>query len=102
MAYQQAFREIGMEISTSLDYNGWMELYRRIVNWELRLQQTREDGMLEIVRMQKEEANNVFSRYYEDNYPLWLKGKSQEKPVLSHTLIRKSCSRCLKKNRSCS
>ncbi|NLH52848.1 MAG: response regulator, partial [Bacteroidales bacterium] len=88
MAYQQAFREIGMEISTSLDYNGWMELYRRIVNWELRLQQTREDGMLEIVRMQKEEANNVFSRYYEDNYPLWLKGKSQEKPVLSHTLIR--------------
>ena len=88
LAYQQAFREIGMEISTSLDYHGWMELYRRIVNWELRLQQTREEGMLEVVRMQKEEANNVFARYYEDNYLLWLKGKTSEKPVLSHTLLK--------------
>ena len=87
-AYQQAFSEIGMEISSSLDFEGWMEIYRRIINWELRLQTTRDEGMAEVLRMQKEEANQVFSRFYETNYPVWLTGKSTSKPVLSHTLIR--------------
>jgi DNA-binding response OmpR family regulator len=87
-AYQQAFGEIGLEISSTLDFEGWKEVYRQIVNWELRLQSTRDEGMAEVLRMQKGEANQVFSRYYETHYPAWIAGKSPNKPVLSHTLIR--------------
>ncbi len=86
--YQQEFRNIGMDISSNLDYKDWMELYRRIVNWELALQQTRDESMAEVLRMQKEEANQVFARFYENNYTDWLSGKAREKPVLSHTLVR--------------
>jgi CheY-like chemotaxis protein len=86
--YQQEFRNIGMEISNNLNFTEWADIYRKIVGWELRLQNSNDEGMNEVLKMQKEEANKVFARFYENNYSDWLNGRTTDRPVMSHTLFR--------------
>ena len=87
-SYQQQFRNIGMEISNRLTFDEWTKIYRKLIFWELELESTQDPGIMEILKMQKEEAGKVFSRFIEQNYVEWLSGKSQDRPVMSHTLFR--------------
>ena len=86
--YQQEFSKIGMNISNNLDYNEWVGVYKNITRWELELEKSTDDGIKEVLFMQKQEANNQFTRYIERNYCDWVSGKSQQKPVMSHTVMR--------------
>jgi CheY-like chemotaxis protein len=86
--YQQEFRKIGMEISNRLSFNEWTDVYKKIIMWELRLEKLQDDGMNEVLQMQKNEANSMFSKFIEKNYLDWISGKSSNKPVLSHTLLK--------------
>ena len=47
-----------------------------------------EKRLKEILAMQKQEANNLFSRYVERNYIQWVQPNTANKPVLSHTLVK--------------
>lgn len=87
-AYQQEFRNIGMELSGNLDHKEWIEIYRKLVKWELELAGTNDTGILEIFNMQKEEANQVFSKYIEQNYADWVNGRENDKPLFSHNLLK--------------
>lgn len=87
-SYQQQFRNIGMEISNRLNFDEWTAIYRKLVFWELELERSQDPGILDILKMQKDEAGQVFSRYVENNYLDWVSGKSQQRPVMSHTLLR--------------
>ncbi|MFW5793557.1 MAG: response regulator [Bacteroidota bacterium] len=91
MIYQQEFRQLGIALSGKLDFNEWIDLYKKITYWEIELDKSKDEGLIEILKMQKTEANSQFSDYIEDNYTDWLAGKSDEKPVLSHTLFREKC-----------
>jgi len=86
--YQQAFSRLGMKISGGLNHEEWVDVYRRLVRWELELEKSTDDSIKEILTMQKGEANQVFAKYIEKNYVDWIKGDSREKPVLSHTLLK--------------
>ena len=33
-SYQQKFRELSMDLQDNLDYDGWIEIYKRLVYWE--------------------------------------------------------------------
>jgi DNA-binding response OmpR family regulator len=87
-AYQQEFRNIGMEISNNLNHREWVEIYKKLIRWELELQQSSDEGIMEILKMQKEEANQVFARFIAKNYLDWINGREDDKPVLSHTLVK--------------
>lgn len=87
-SYQQQFRNIGMEISNRLSFEEWMVVYRKLIFWELELERSQDPGIMSILKMQKDEAGQVFSRFVEQNYMDWVNGKSQNRPVMSHTLIR--------------
>jgi hypothetical protein len=52
------------------------------------LQQSDDEGILEVLNMQKAEANTTFCKFYQDNYLDWLNGKTEDKPTQSHTLIK--------------
>ncbi len=91
MSYQQQFRQIGMSLSPSLDFNQWVDIYRQLVYWELELSKSQDENLREIFTMQKAEANNVFSKFIKENYIDWLKGQPEGKPVLSHTVFREKC-----------
>lgn len=86
-SYQQQFGSIAMELSTDLDFNGWIELYKRLVYWEIELSNSEDDNIAQIFEQQKEEANRLFCKYYESNYEDWLNG-STEKPLLSPSILR--------------
>lgn len=87
MGYQQEFRQISMQINSGLDYKEWVAIYKEIISWELRIDQSKSLGMSDILAMQKSEANAEFSRYINKNYLKWIKDPS-EAPLMSNTLLR--------------
>ncbi|MDD3877877.1 MAG: bifunctional response regulator/alkaline phosphatase family protein [Bacteroidales bacterium] len=87
-AYQADFRNISMTLSDNLTYEEWTEVYKKIIFWELELGKSENEGMEEIIMQQKQEANNLFCRFYERNYEQWLNGKLRERPVLSHLIFK--------------
>jgi len=86
--YQQEFRSIGMEISNRLGWSEWADIYRKIIGWELRLEKSQDEGMNEVLKMQKSEANQVFCKFIERNYVDWVNGRDDDRPVLSHMLVK--------------
>ena len=87
-SYRQAFQEISSMLFSNMNYKEWIELYKKIVYWELEIDKSSDKSMLEILRMQKMEANNAFSKFIERNYLSWLNGTADETPTMSHTLIK--------------
>ncbi len=88
MAYQQEFRNLGMVLNDNLNSSEWVDVYKKLVYWELSLESLEDAGMLEILTMQKKEANVQFSKFIEKHYLSWIKGDASS-PVLSHTLFKK-------------
>lgn len=99
MSYQQAFNKLGMEISGNLDHNEWTDVYKKLVRWELDLESSSDEGIREILNMQKMEANQVFSKFLEKNYSEWVNARTGNNPVLSHTLLKEKLFPQLDKNR---
>jgi DNA-binding response OmpR family regulator len=88
MAYQQEFRTIGMDISTGLGHAEWVEMYKRLIRWESDLEKTTDSNVIDILNMQKNEANQVFSKFIERNYQDWLEGNTDDRPVMSPSLFK--------------
>jgi len=84
--YQQEFRKISMDLSMANSYKEWSDLYKKLVHWELELENINDPGMLGILESQKSEANNQFYRFIKKNYQDWL--TSDDKPTFSHTLFK--------------
>ena len=75
-----------MDLSMVNTYEEWADLYRRLIYWELQLEEIEDSGMFEILESQKLEANSQFGKFIERKYEGWLHGK--DKPVMSHTLFK--------------
>lgn len=84
--YRQEFREIAMRLGDRMDHEEWSEFYRKLVHWSMELQGTSDEGMNEIFRTQRMEANEQFGKFIKNNYVNWLKNSSG--PVMSHTLVK--------------
>lgn len=87
-AYQQQFRGISMQLSQRLDLDEWVDLYKKLTYWEMELSNVQDESMHQILISQKNEANNLFAKYIENNYEEWLSGKSDEKPLQSPTILK--------------
>jgi CheY-like chemotaxis protein len=86
--YQQQFREISMHLMDRMDSKQWIDVYKKLVFWELELASSQDESIFEILRQQKDEANTLFCKYYEKHYENWLQGKEEDKPLLSHTVLK--------------
>ena len=87
-AYQQDFRRLGMTLNDKLSYEEWVDVYKKLVFWELELEKLDDQQMHEILTMQKSEANAQFSKFVESHYLGWVNGKEQS-PLLSKDLLKK-------------
>ena len=85
--YQQEFRQILMEINSGLDFRQWVDIYKKIINWELKLDASNTTALGDILSMQKTEANAEFSRFVVNNYEDWMSG-DVEAPTMSPNLMR--------------
>ena len=86
-SYQQDFRTISMDISSGLDREGWNTLYKRIIDWEIKLDNSDNEEMREILDMQKKEANKEFGRFVDRHYQDWIEEK--DSPTFSSNLLSK-------------
>jgi len=87
IGYQQAFRNIGMSLHNNMSYEEWEEVYRKLIYWELELEKSEDTGMSEILNDQKDEANNLFARFIEDNYINWLNDPT-DAPLMSQSAFK--------------
>ncbi len=85
-AYQTEFRNLAMEIDRCATCDEWVAAYRKLIYWELELQNTG-NMMDDVLRMQKMEANASFARFVKNNYLNWL--KDVDVPLLSNKLLQK-------------
>src|SRR5258706_3525280 len=85
-SYQQEFRNLFMALNDNPDYNQWMDIYKKLVFWELEMEKSDSPEMREILQSQKQEANNEFFKFISKNYGRWI--KSGDAPVLSHSLFQ--------------
>ena len=84
--YQKEFRKIAMDMSMVRTYEEWVELYKKLVFWELKLENIEDQSMVEILESQKAEANMQFGKFIERNYEDWFQPKA-DKPLLSHEIF---------------
>ncbi|MBL7818797.1 MAG: response regulator [Saprospiraceae bacterium] len=87
-SYQQSFRELFMQIQSGLNYEEWVDVYKKLIGWELRLDSSGSDDMSEILSTQKAEANTEFSKYVVKNYLDWLGPKRDKAPTMSYNLLK--------------
>ena len=90
--YQQEYQQIAMQIMDSRTWQDWMEIYKRLVKWELELSSTN-SPMTEMLKMQKEEANQAFFKYISKNYLSWVKPQnipsaSEGRPLMSPDIFK--------------
>ncbi len=98
MAYQQDFRNLGMTLNENLSYSEWVDVYKKLVFWELSLEKLEDAGMREILTLQKAEANAQFFKFIEKNYLNWLKDPDSG-PITSNQLFKKKVFPALEANK---
>ena len=84
--YQSEFGKIGMAINSALSFDDWADVYRKLVYWEMELENSSDPGMNEVIAHQKHEANSEFSKFIKSNYASWFEDQPG-KPQLSHNLF---------------
>lgn len=94
--YQKEFRKISMDLGMVRTFEDWIDLYKKLIFWEIELENIDDHGMIEILESQKVEANSQFSKFIEKNYEEWFalsdkqksNNKNTDSPILSHQLFR--------------
>lgn len=87
-AYQQEFRNLFMALNSNPDYNSWMDIYKKLVYWELEMEKSDSPEMREVFQTQKNEANTEFFKFVSRHYGKWVNPKGDDGPIMSHTLIK--------------
>src|ERR1700681_4169468 len=85
-AYQQQFRDLFTALNNNPDHNEWMDIYKKLVYWELEMTKSDSPEMQEVLQSQKSEANTEFFKFVSRHYASWINPKSGEGPVMSHTM----------------
>ncbi len=86
--YQQEFQKISMAFLGNMSHEEWSDIYRKLVFWELQMDQA-DASMAEVLESQKVEANVNFCRFIKRNYEGWLNDPKVPKPLMSHQIMKK-------------
>lgn len=84
--YQQEFTKIAMEMMQLATYQDWINFYKKLVYWELQLENIDDTGMQDILMSQKKEANSQFFKFIKKNYKQLLE---EDELIFSHTLFKR-------------
>ena len=96
--YQQEFRKISMDLAMVNTFEEWVDLYKKLVHWEIELESIADPGMIEILESQKEEANSQFFKFIQKQYQGWFTGEN--KPILSHEIFKDLIAPQIKDNKT--
>ncbi len=86
--YMQEFTKISVRLMGENNYKDWIDIYKRLVNWDLELDQHPDIGLRQTLYEQIREANREFGKYVERNYFDWVSGNI-DGPSLSPDIAEK-------------
>lgn len=88
-SYLQEFQKLSMDLQDVHDFEGWAELYRKLVYWDLQIDSTDDKSMMEVLNNQRTEANQLFSDFIAEHYEDWITDPDVDRPLLSHHVLKK-------------
>jgi DNA-binding response OmpR family regulator len=94
--YLQEFRKISIELNEINSFEKWEQFYKKLVFWELELENSNDITVSEIIEAQKLEANQQFGRFIEKSYASWF--EDYQAPTMSHTLFKDKIANTLNTN----
>lgn len=86
-SYQQQYQQIAIQIGDCRSFDDWKDVYKKLVIWELELSSA-DSSMMEMLRMQKEEANNGFGKFIQKHYLDWIEKKTDDRPLISPEIFK--------------
>lgn len=99
--YLQDFNQISFLLQDRLNYEDWIEIYLKLVNWEIELDRHPDANLKQTLFEQKKECNREFSKFIEKNYKHWInQEKIDTRPVLTVDIVNKYCFPYLKNEES--
>lgn len=87
--YLQQFQQLSMDLEDLEDFEGWADLYRKLVYWDLEIDETEDKSMLDILNDQRNQANLRFSDFISNQYHDWMTNPDVDRPLLSHQVLKK-------------
>ena len=81
--YRTQFNNLSQLINFAHSFNDWVEVYRKLIYWEIELEHANDEALDEILNSQRLEANNGFTRFIKSNYVKWFSETGDDKPLLS-------------------
>lgn len=78
--YMHEFQKISSDINNAATLDDWMDCYRQLVYWEMKLSDS-ESNMDEMLLLQKRDANANFAKFVKRNYESWL--NDEKRPLMS-------------------
>jgi len=88
--YQNEFVKLGIQINETRTFEDWIEVYKKLVYWELELAKSQDNTMDEVLALQKYEANGSFAKFIKQNYLGWFKKSEEERPKFQTDLFKKN------------
>jgi CheY-like chemotaxis protein len=98
-SYQSQFSQLGMQINSARSFDEWVGIYKKLVYWEGELDSSDTEGMEDVLRLQKVEANKEFSRFVRANYSRWFSDAAGDLPLTSPRLFQQKIFPLLERDR---
>lgn len=83
--YREEFNKISAQINDSNTYEQWVDIYKKLVYWELELAAS-DSPLMDLLRIQKNEANNSYCKFVKKNYESWVQNPDK-RPLISPELF---------------
>ena len=86
--YLKDFNQISQQFGENLDHKDWTDIYMKLVNWDLELDEHSEIDLRQTLDEQRKEANKEFSKFVERNYRNWIDNVGDEStPKLTTEIV---------------
>jgi len=85
--FRKVFGQISSMLISARSYSDWVEIQRKMVAWDLELEESSDPGIKEVYGLLKEEVNKEFAKWIKHNYKSWFEKSSEDKPIMSSNLL---------------
>ena len=83
------FAELSRDKDAAEDWRDYFRLYSELVDWELRLEDAGEAGLVDSVRSLLVDLRREFGEHIRTQYPRWLRAETDARPPLSTDVVRR-------------
>lgn len=86
--YRSEFGKITQQIGAAKNFADWVDIYRKLVMWNMELADLNDPSLAQILEYQRNEATGEFVKFIKNNYLNWFTSDTVDKPIISPNLFR--------------